>query len=507
MKNKLLLVLFGLCFCIGQSQEKTLNDITEFKIKNSGAFMDNNNDVDGYYFFYEVDKLKKGMREYAIKMLDKNLNDIATKSYIDNKNTILAQSNFNNQQLMFAMINLKERQYKLVPFDRQGNQGDEVVISVSKKEVRWLSQMMKSGNFNLLFPIDNKGFLFNYIRDNKKLGYGLKYIATDGGASWDYNSPDDIKEIQMINPIQATEDYIMAIQTSKPSLLSKKVDMKLVVLDINDGSVLFSRSFNREDDPRLVTNVFVNEEKQIVVLGEYYNPGDNVINDESQGLFLKVVDSEGNDVVENKVNWQKIDQYIPKEEGKKAKRGYVYFHDIIRTQKGTYLGIGEKYRKTVSLKGMLLNGQVGSGMTQLTITDALFVEFDKDFTLQDIKVVKKGKSRVQNLADFGSPQLNAHVIKAIGGFDYQYTQIDKKRDRLYAMFVDYERLKGEKNKSAFKSIIYDNNELSEDKIYLKNSKGSITFRALPAKLGNVMLMEYDRKKKTLEIHLEQLNVN
>ncbi|MDO1499616.1 hypothetical protein Q2T40_05610 [Winogradskyella maritima] len=169
--------------------KKTLNDITTFKIKNSGSFLDSNNDVDGYYFYYEVDKLKKGKREYAIKMLDNNLNELATKSYVDDKNTYLAQSNFNNDALMFAMVNLKERQYKLVQFDKQGNQSDEQIIPVSKKEIRWLSAMMQSGNFNLLYPVDNKGFLFNYVRDNKKLGYGLKYISTDGGKSWDFNSP------------------------------------------------------------------------------------------------------------------------------------------------------------------------------------------------------------------------------------------------------------------------------------------------------------------------------
>lgn len=488
-------------------QQKSLDNITSFRMKNSGTLMDSNNNVDGYYFYYEVDKLKKGMREYAIKLLDNNLNEIAQKTYIDKKNTLLAQSKFNNQALMFNMINLKEDQYKLISFDRKGDQIGEVIIPIEKREKKWLTAKVKQRNFDLLYPVDDKGFLFNYQKDNKKIGYALKYIATDGGKSWEYKSPEEIKEVLTFTPLQASEDYVIGRQMSKPSLLSKKLTIEIVGLDINTGEKIFSETFSREEDPRLISNVFVNEKKQIVILGEYFEPKDNVLTSESQGLFLKIVDRSGKEIKENKVEWASIEKFIPSEDGKKENRGYIYFHDIIRTQKGAYVAIGEKFRKTISLKGMLLNGQIGSGMTQLTITDGLFAEFDENFDLKDITVVEKGKSRVQNVSDFGSPLLNAHAIKSIGGFDYQYSQIDESRDRFYAMFLDYERLKGEKNKYAFKSIIYSDDKFTEDKIYLENSSRNHQFRILPGKLGNVMLMEYDKKEKTLDVHLEQLNIN
>lgn len=59
MKN--FLGLAFICFLsVGVfAQQKSLSEITSFKIKNSGSFMDKNKDVDGYYFYYQVDKLKK----------------------------------------------------------------------------------------------------------------------------------------------------------------------------------------------------------------------------------------------------------------------------------------------------------------------------------------------------------------------------------------------------------------------------------------------------------------
>ncbi|WP_055435123.1 DUF6770 family protein [Lacinutrix algicola] len=513
MKKTLTLLLLCFIGIVSNAQQKSLNEITSFKIKNSGPLMDKNNDVDGYYFYYQVDKLKKGKREYAIKMLDNNLNEIATKSYIDDKKTVLADSKFNNQALMFAMVNLKERQYKLVSFDRQGEKRKDVVVPVNKKEMKWLSHMVKSGNFNLLFPVDNKGFLFNYIRDNKKLGYGLKYVATDGGKSWNYNSPEGIKEIMTINPIEVNEEVVVALQGSKKSLFSQTIKLKVLVIDIKTGKLLFEKEYDRESNPRFITNAFLTDDKQLVLLGEYFEKGDNVYKDKSLGIFAQVNSLDGTVVSDSKVSWKdEIDKMMPAEvvrgKKKKNKRGYVYFHDIIRTQNGSFYCIGERFRKTASAGGIAMAALGGGGsVTQLTITDAVVFEFDKSFGLKDISVFEKGKSRAPSLIDFGSPQLNAHALKSYGAFDYEFTQIDADRDRFYSSFIDYERLKGEKNKSAFKTIMYSDGKLSEDKIYLSESKGKVSYRVLPGKLGHVMLMEYNRKEKTLDIHLEKLNIN
>jgi len=101
MKKIIIVLLIGLIGITTSAQEHTLDKITRFKVRNSGALMDKENDVDGYYFFYKVDKLKKGQREFAIRILDNNLNEIAKKSIIAHKRTILAEGKYNNHKLMF----------------------------------------------------------------------------------------------------------------------------------------------------------------------------------------------------------------------------------------------------------------------------------------------------------------------------------------------------------------------------------------------------------------------
>ena len=180
MKTKILLLLTIISLS-GFSQIGKINGVNTFNVRNAGPILDKNNDVDGYYFYYVVDKLKKGENEFAIQILDKNLVEVAKKSYVDNKNTFLMKSSFNNQSMMFAMANFREKKIELLTFDKQANQKPAINIPLETKEIRYLTLMQQTGDFNVLFPVENKGFIFNKFEDNKKIGYSLKYYPTDGG--------------------------------------------------------------------------------------------------------------------------------------------------------------------------------------------------------------------------------------------------------------------------------------------------------------------------------------
>lgn len=500
--------LFALAamFSLSAQAQVSISGVASYSY--SGAIMDKNNDVDGYYFFYMVDKLKKGDREFAINIVDKNLNSVAQKSYVDNKNTFLMRSGFNNQAMMFVMANFKTKEINLLTYDRQANEKEKYNIPLDNKEIKHIQLQQSTGRFNVLFPVDNRGFLFNKVEDNKKIGYSLKYYPTDGGKAWSYDSPETSKEYRMINPIEVNDKVVVAIETSMPSALSRKITLTTKVIDINTGKLLFEREYSKKKSPRLITNAFLNADNTVVFMGEYFKEGDNILDDRSLGLFTEVVDMNGNTVKESLSSWtEDIARLMKiKEKSKIKDKGYVYFHDIVKTANNEYYAIGEYYKKTVSglgVAGAVLGG--GSNITQLTITDAVVFKFDANFKLQGVTEFAKGKSRAPSLSDYASPQLNAHALKALGAFDYSYTQLDTKMDRFYACFVDNDRMEGErKSKLAFKTIIYDEGQLTEDKIYLSGNGKDMW--PLPAKMGSVLLLEYDKKAKKIDLHFEKINI-
>lgn len=507
MKKQILLLLAFISFG-SYSQTGTIGGVNNFLLRNAGPILDKNHDVDGYYFYYVVDKLKKGDNEFAIQILDKNLVEVAKKTYVDNKNTFLMKSSFNNQAMMFAMANLKEKRIELLTFDKQANQKATITIPLESKEAKYLAYMQQTGDFNVLFPVDNKGFLFNKLEDNKKIGYSLKYYPTDGGKSWEYNSPDDTKEILMINPIEVNDKVVVALEFAKSSILSRKITIRTKIIDVNTGKLLFERENSKAEKPRLITNAFLDKDNKVVLMGEYFKDGDNIFDDKSLGLFSEIIDINGKTVKESLISWKDDVSKLTKiNKNFIDEKGYIYFHKIVKTNSNEYYAIGEFYKKTASalgITGAVLSGGRGS-TTQLSITNAVVFRFNSDFKLVSIKEFDKSISRAPSLTDFGSPQLNAHALKAYGAFDYEYTQIDGANDRFYACFIDYERIKGEKNKNAFKTIIYDEGELSEDKIYLE--QGDKDFRVMPAKVGSVLLLEYNKKLKEISLHLEKININ
>lgn len=514
MKKTSTLLLLCLVANLTFAQTKKIENINNtFKVKNSGAILDKDGDVDGYYFFYELDKLKKNDREFAIQILDKNLNEVAKKNYVDNKNSFLMKSSFNNKGMMFAIADLKkEKKISLLNFDAKANQLPTVEFQLENKEIRYLETMQQTGDFNVLFPVDNKGFIFNKFEDNKNIGYSLKYYPSDGGKAWEYNSPKDSKEYLFINPIEANDKYVIALEQSKSSYLSHKITLRTKVIDVNTGALLFEKEYAKNKKPKLITNAFFGKNDNILLMGEYFKEGDNIYTDKSLGLAIELLDSKGTTIKEEFISWKDDVSKLAKVNGNYLdEKGYVFFHKIVKTNQDEFYAVGEFYKKTANAGGMalaalsMLGGSAPSNpVTQITITNSVIFKFNSDFKLTEIKEFEKGKSRAPSVTDFGSPQLNAFALKATGAFDYEYTQLDKANDRFYACFVDYERLKGEKNKNAFKTIIYDEGQLSEDKIYLQNEK--IEYRILPAKVGNVLFLEYDKKLKSLNLHLEKLNI-
>ncbi len=509
MKRKLCYLLILICANLLTAQIKTIENMVEFKVANSGAFVDDNNVADGYYLFYQVDKLKKGMREYAIDVLDKNLNDVATKKVIVSKRTMLLDKAFNNEAMMFAFYDYKEKELTLKSFDKKVNAKEDIVIQVDKKIDKNFQMQWKMGGLDaLLNPVKNKGFvLINGNSEGKGLGYEVTfYPSNENYTKWSYKFVPEERGIYNITPLAFGKDYIVLIEI-KSKKMSIKKEYKTIVLDTNTGEKLFEKPYDK-NDPKLMSNSFISESNKVSVLGQYYEPNAKLTKAQSLGLYVDVFNTNGEVEFTKKISWQEdVAKFLPVKDNNKLKDiGFIFFHDILKTNSGEYYAIGEQYKKTVSALGMasaIMGG--GNAVTQLTIKDIYIFKFDKDFNLTDVKTYEKGISRVPNLVDYGSPQFSAFIIKALGGFDYIYTQIDKKRDRFYANFIDYERGgKGEKSKLVFKTLIHDEGTLSEDKITLP--KKARYFRVYPAKVGHVLLLEYNKKEKKTELHLEKLNI-
>ena len=275
-----------------------------------------------------------------------------------------------------------------------------------------------SMDFNILFPVENKGFIFNKFEDNKKIGYSLKYYPTDGGKSWEYNSPSDSKEMLSINPIEVNDKVIVALESSKSSLLSRKITLKTKIIDVNTGLLLCEKEYNKNSKPRLINNAFLDNDNNVVLMGEYFKEGDNIVDDKSLGLFTEVINLSGKTLKENFTSWKEDVAKMAKVSGNYIEdKGYIYFHNIARTKNNEYYAIGEFYKRTASAGGIALTtlsilggGGGGASVTQLTITNSVVFKFNSDFKLTGIQEFEKGKLSLEDLRNFASENGEPKII-------------------------------------------------------------------------------------------------
>lgn len=380
-----LFLAFVLFFNELSAQTNVIDKILSFRIKDAGSMYDQNKNVDGYYFFYEVDKLSKGQREYAIQILDQNLVNVATKSLTDEKNTYLLSSSFNNKEIAFVFLNRKEKQFRILTYNSKGDVSKDINFEIKKKELNWFLQLENMGYTEILTPVDNKGFIITTVSDTKGMGYDLRFISSDSSiSSWEYNTPDSDSNILTFNPIQSNESYLVGIETKKKSKFTTSMDLSLVVYEISTGKRLFEKLYSRENAPRMITNSFIEENGNIVVMGEYFANGDNILKAKSLGLFVEILDQNGNLLSDKVVSWNsKLFQKLKENNEDTKNASLVYFHDVIKSKTGEYYAIGEMYRKTASALGIanaiLSKGQNVQDLTQLTITDAVVFKFDHNY--------------------------------------------------------------------------------------------------------------------------------
>ena len=106
--------------------------------------------------------------------------------------------------------------------------------------------------------------------------------------------------------------------------------------------------------------------------------------------------------------------------------------------------------------------------------------------------------------EFVSTPLLGKMIKYnYGGFDYAYTQVNKDLTSFSVCYSDFVKEKGSYKGGTFNSITVTDGKVTTDRINTKSdAKWSSVY---PSKQGQVLIMDYYKKDKKLELHIEKLN--
>jgi hypothetical protein len=491
----------------------SIDNIKSAYLRNSGPIIASE-EIKGYFLFYQSDKIDKHTNEYTLQILDENLNKVKNINFTDSKNIQLLESSYNGSDIMFMFYDLDNEQLDYRTYGLDGKQKYSYQQPIDKKSRDYFikslaSQKSDETQSKLLYGIEDKGFVTYMVRrDGGDYTYQVHFYETNKKKEWTFN-PEDPQKFEMPQFLGYSDSVVVFQVLKRNKLLSNKVEAWLLGIYLHNGKKAFEFETNRDKYNFYPMNVAsLRSKDQFMLMGTYYDKDDKIIKDKSLGLGIWVLNNQGKLANAKYNSWDgDISKYLKIDSrGRVDDLGYIFFHKIMQTEDGKIFAVGEGYKSVASALGIGLT-VIGAGgsVTKMKITDMVMLQFDNKFDIQNAQIFDKNSNTLEGAGGglIMSTQLMAYMIKYVyDGFDYSFSQTDKSHSTFTVGYTDYVRSKEYKG-LTFNAISYYNNNITTDKINLKSSSSSM--RILPAKTGSIMVLEYFKKDKRLDMRLEKIN--
>ena len=498
----------------GFAQKLTIENVHKVSLRNSDAIKEGT-EVKGYYFFYVSDKIDKKTNEYTLQITDNNLKKLKDVKFQDSKHVYILESSFNGTDLIFLFYNDEERTFEYQVYGADGKKKHSYMRQLTKKEERYLEATYlavddEEQTYKGLYPVEGKGFISNTpSREDKDYTFQVDFFATDKRKQWTYIPTEGGK--RFIGDYLGYSNGVVYIEVLRyGGTFDQKPDSYVLGLSLETGKKLFEVPTDAKFRFYPASMVQVNGGKAYL-FGEYFDVDGNIMKDKSKGFAFWGIDEAGKISSEKYVSWDvDMGKYLDvNSKGKIGDFGFMYLHNMVQTDDGNIYAIGEGYKKAASALGIagkiLTGGRGGVSTLKIKVTDMILLTFDKDFNIKAAKIYDKNSNSVELPSGYefvSTPLLGKMVKYYFGEFDYAYTQVNKDNTSFTVCYSDYVRGKDYKG-GTFNSITYSEGKITTDKI---NTKSEATRTAvLPGKQGQVLIMDYYRKDKRLEVHFEKLN--
>ncbi len=519
MKKVAILILIVIPFCLDlAAQNLTKTGVVNLTIRSSGTIVQDGQ-VKGYFQFYLVEKQDKKNYNYQLSILDENLREINSISIIRPKYFSLVEGTFNGEAFGFMFYDANTKKIELISYDRTLKLNGSITKPIQNRyALATLQGLAANGSTSaMLVPVTGKGFLYYGMRTSTAMHYQIEFLDNNMKSIWIDMVPDKTKhDVEIASEAFQDKRYVGHIVTRKSRVASKQTDSDLLVHEVQTGKQLFRAPMRTARYNLSFSDVYFDSVKnEFTVFGEYFDINDKELKDRSLGFLTLVYDAQGNIVLEKANSWENdISKVAPiNEKGKfDGSNASILFHNIVRTNDGRFFVIGEQYKKAANAAGIVgnvlfvaLTGNYVASNVQLNIYNMVIFEFNPDFSLKKLHIFEKYKNVLGLPAGYGSmtPRMLSYYARAVGGFDYAFTQTASDYNTFFVSFMNYSR-EGGQGKNVLGSIVYTPEKVfTVDKIDL--ARKSTDYYVYRAKEGYVMVIEYFKKEKRVETRLEKVN--
>jgi hypothetical protein len=516
IKHLLATFVFTIALANVQAQKMTVENVHKASPRNAAAIKEGS-EVKGYYFFFISDKIDKKTNEYTLRITDNSLKVLKDIKFQDSKHIYILESSFNGTDLVFLFYNDDENTFEYQVYGADGKKKHSYNRQLSKKEDRFLKATYLANlgddedTYKGLYPIEGLGFVSVMpSREDKDYTFQVDYYGTDKKKHWTYAPTEGGKRF--------SGDYlgfykgVLFVEVLRfGGAFDQKPDSYILGLNIETGKKVFEKPTDSKFRFYPGSLSLINDGKAYLY-GEYFDVDANIMKDKSKGYAFWNMDETGKIVSEKYLSWDvDMGKYLTvTSKGKIEDFGFMFLHQFVQTADGNIYAIGEGYKKVASALGILSTiasrGGNRASVTKLQVTDMMILTFDQNFNLKGAKVYDKNKNNFEMDGGYefvSTPLLGKMIKYQYGGFDYAYTQVNKDFSSFSVCYSDFVKEKGSYKGGTFNSITYADGKFTTDRI---NTKSDAKWSSVYAgSQGKVLIMDYYKKDKRLELHIEKLN--
>lgn len=500
-----------------QAQGKlSIDNVYSAYLRNSGTIMEKQQ-IKGYFFFYLSDKVDRKTNEYTLQILDENLNKVKDIKFEDNKKVNLLEAAYNGNSLSFLFQDEKERKLTMKIYSMEGKLLRTYINEYSRKTEEFMKMYNKDHSDNEatnqnVFDVGEKGFVSVLpVKDGKDFTYEMDFYGSQKKAYWKY-IPDDKNRFAQAEYLGNTDSLIILQVLSRRRMIGTAVTVHLVGINFITKKLVFDIDGDGDEYRILPSSIKRKNDGTFLVMGPYCDKDANPVKAASKGLAVYEMNTAGK-ILSKKYNSWETDfaKYLHTSgKGKIDDVGYLCIHNLILSVDGKLTVVGEGYKRQVSAGGTALKaiglaaGYDAASATKITITDMVVMTFDEHFNVTGAQIFNKTNNATPTPpgADYISQHMIALYLKGKGSFDYDFTTGDEDNEAFSICYSDYERT-GDYKGQTFNTIHYNGSKFTQDKIKLKSKASQL--KIFPAKPGSVMILEYFKKEKRIDVHLEKIS--
>ncbi|WP_341837428.1 DUF6770 family protein [Chitinophaga pollutisoli] len=515
IRHILFCLLTVVCSIQGASAQKTLslNDAATPSILYSSGTIQRNNQIGGYYFLMQNDKVDKTTNAYALHVLDENLNRVRKIKFNASSNIRLQEAAASDSSMAFLFFYPMDRKYELRIYDHDGELLQTYARTYDsekrKLHLQNMSQHNESDANRTLFEVGANGYMAVFVRWQGK-----------GTCTYDINFYDVKKhKTTKFSPGVADKDFLRADFLAKTDSLlfleisnrrSSRASTSIVAFNIHTKKKAFEVNANKEKwqfEPAAVLPV--PGQDTIVMVGKYFEKGERHMKSNGKGIAIYRVSRNTGAILTRTYNsWEtEINRlYSCNKKGKNAENGYLYLHNAALGPDGKLFVAAEGYSRKVYPFGVvystvLLPFHMTPSFTTVANADMVVLEFSNTDKLVKAVTYDKPGTRMMSRMDFLNRHMVARSMRTVGRFGYQF--IHPSGNPGHFSICYYSSRSSESESGYFTYLRYNGQKFRQYEVALRTRERTTT--VLPAKPGFLLIIEDNRKEKTVEMRMEKIS--